>query len=103
MRNKVQDKKIYILAKLGELATKASVLNPLPRTPVNTVFFATLEEANKPEGQQPGKTPLAPPTTLAPETPNVAEQIRLLGELRDAGLIKTADYEAKKAELLARM
>lgn len=35
--------------------------------------------------------------------PDVADQLRKLGELRDAGVLTTDEFEAKKAELLARM
>ncbi|MGY1777129.1 SHOCT domain-containing protein [Geodermatophilus sp. SYSU D00804] len=35
--------------------------------------------------------------------PAVVEQLRQLAELRDAGVITIADFEAKKAELLARI
>ena len=34
---------------------------------------------------------------------SVIEQIRQLGELRDSGIITVAEFEAKKAELLARI
>jgi hypothetical protein len=47
-----------------------------------------------------------PATTVTVETPampDVAEQLKKLAELRDAGVITADDFEAKKAELLARM
>jgi hypothetical protein len=31
------------------------------------------------------------------------QQVRLLGELRDSGCVTTAEFEAKKAELLGRV
>jgi hypothetical protein len=34
---------------------------------------------------------------------DIPEQIRKLGELKDAGLISTEEFEAKKTELLSRM
>ena len=35
--------------------------------------------------------------------PDVMDQLRKLGELRDAGILTAEEFEAKKAELLARM
>ncbi len=35
--------------------------------------------------------------------PDVADQLRKIGELRDAGVLTTDEFEAKKADLLARM
>jgi uncharacterized membrane protein YdbT with pleckstrin-like domain len=45
----------------------------------------------------------AAPPPAAPAAPDAAEQIRKLAELRDAGAITQAEYDAKKAELLDRM
>ncbi len=44
--------------------------------------------------------PAAAPAAVGPGIP---EQIRQLAELRDAGILTAAEFEAKKAELLARM
>jgi Short C-terminal domain len=38
-----------------------------------------------------------------PPQPDVFEQIRKLGELRDAGVVTPAEFETKKAELLGRL
>jgi hypothetical protein len=39
-----------------------------------------------------------------PSTPmDIPDQIRKLGELRDSGMVTPEEFEAKKAELLARM
>jgi hypothetical protein len=38
-----------------------------------------------------------------PAAPDIPEQIRKLGELRDAGILSNEEFEAKKAELLSRM
>jgi hypothetical protein len=35
--------------------------------------------------------------------PNIADQIRELGKLRDKGLLTDDEFDAKRAELLARM
>lgn len=44
----------------------------------------------------------AVPTPTAAE-PDVADQIRKLAELRDAGIVSEEEFQAKKAELLKRM
>ena len=41
----------------------------------------------------------APP----PTAPDIPDQIKKLGELRDAGILSSDEFEAKKAELLSRM
>lgn len=38
-----------------------------------------------------------------PASPDVADQIRKLAELRDTGVLTADEFEAKKAQLLARM
>jgi len=42
------------------------------------------------------------PTPTAAQ-PDVVDQIRRLGELRDAGVLTAAEFDAKKAELLGRL
>lgn len=39
----------------------------------------------------------------APAAPDPIEQLRRLAELRDAGVVTPAEFEAKKAEMLSRM
>jgi Bacterial PH domain/Short C-terminal domain len=46
------------------------------------------------------KTPDAP---AAGDSPDVADQIRKLAQLRDEGLVTAEEYDAKRAELLARL
>jgi hypothetical protein len=43
------------------------------------------------------------PASQAPASNDIAGQIRSLAGLRDQGIITTAEFEAKKTELLARM
>lgn len=43
------------------------------------------------------------PAAAAPAAPDVADQLRKLGELRDSGILTPEEFDAKKAELLARM
>ena len=45
----------------------------------------------------------APPPPAAPAEPDVMEQIRKLGELKDAGLLTEEEFTSKKAELLSRL
>ncbi|CCH88990.1 conserved protein of unknown function [Modestobacter italicus] len=48
----------------------------------------------------------APPVSLSSAPSggaDVFEQLRKLGELRDAGVVTVAEFDAKKAELLARL
>lgn len=44
-----------------------------------------------------------PPAPAAPAAPSIPEQIQQLADLRDRGVITSADFEAKKAQLLERM
>jgi hypothetical protein len=55
-----------------------------------------------PDPPQSWETP-APSAPTAGSFPAVMEQLRQLAELRDAGIISAADFESKKAELLARI
>jgi hypothetical protein len=43
------------------------------------------------------------PTAAAPSGPDVLGQIEQLARLRDAGVLKSEEFEAKKAELLGRL
>ncbi len=65
--------------------------------------------------QQPAPAYAAPPIAPAPtpqaapglsggsDTARIMEQIKQLGALRDAGILSPAEFDAKKAELLARI
>ncbi|MBX4171218.1 SHOCT domain-containing protein [Rhodococcus sp. DMU2021] len=44
-----------------------------------------------------------PAVTHASAVPDIADQIKKLAELRDLGVVTEAEFEAKKADLLARM
>lgn len=48
-------------------------------------------------------TEIPPTATPAPEPPDVFEQIRKLGELRDAGVLTEDEFNAKKSDLLGRL
>ncbi|WJJ10846.1 PH domain-containing protein [Prescottella equi] len=45
----------------------------------------------------------APTVVQAAPAPDLADQIKKIAELRDLGVLSDAEFEAKKAELLARM
>lgn len=47
--------------------------------------------------------PAAPPPPAAPSGDDLIEQVRKLGELRDAGLLTPEEFDAKKSELLKRI
>lgn len=46
---------------------------------------------------------LAPAASAPAPAPDAIDQLRKLGELRDAGIVTEAEFEAKKAELLGRL
>jgi len=43
------------------------------------------------------------PAQAAPAQPDVYDQLKKLGELRDAGILSPEEFEAKKADLLGRL
>jgi hypothetical protein len=47
--------------------------------------------------------PAAPTAPAAPSGDALIEQIKKLGELRDAGILTPEEFESKKAELLGRL
>ncbi|WP_106819176.1 PH domain-containing protein [Janibacter massiliensis] len=53
----------------------------------------------------PATAPAAAPATPAPADPaaQIMDQLRQLGELRDAGILTDDEFSTKKAELLARL
>jgi len=56
----------------------------------------------RPVGAGPAVPPGSAPVAYPPD-PDALEQLRKLGELRDAGVLTAAEFEAKKAELLGRI
>jgi uncharacterized membrane protein YeaQ/YmgE (transglycosylase-associated protein family) len=56
-----------------------------------------------PAGRGGGRSLFGSPAKRAYEREDTAEQIRKLAELRDSGAITPEEFEAKKAELLARL
>ncbi|MFT6290407.1 MAG: hypothetical protein ACJAR2_000995 [Ilumatobacter sp.] len=47
--------------------------------------------------------PTMPPAAAPAAQVDIIEQIKQLGELRDAGIVTDSEFEGKKAELLARL
>jgi hypothetical protein len=54
-------------------------------------------------GGAPSPPPVAAPPAEATATDSPAEQLKKLAELRDAGIVTTEEFEAKKTEILSRM
>jgi hypothetical protein len=50
-----------------------------------------------------GRSASAPAANSPEKTPDSLDMLRKLGELKDAGILTAAEFEAKKAELLARL
>lgn len=61
---------------------------------------AFLEFVNRKMAEKHGA---ASPSQPAPSEPDVMDQLRKLGELRDAGVLTTEEFDSKKAELLTRL
>ena len=76
-------------------------------------FIATIKSAMnakhrvaQPAPPPPPILPAAPPVPSpppVPAAPDVINQLKRLGELRDAGVLTADEFDAKKAELLARL
>lgn len=60
-------------------------------------------EAYRPPGRGRTRSLFGSPAKRAYEREDTAEQIRKLADLRDSGAITQEEFEAKKAELLARL
>jgi hypothetical protein len=48
-------------------------------------------------------TPPSPAAAAPSAAPDIMGQLRQLGELRDAGVLTTEEFELKKADLLSRL
>ncbi|MGY1833169.1 SHOCT domain-containing protein [Geodermatophilus sp. SYSU D01180] len=72
-------------------AVSALLMPPAPAVPVDPLVKQPAAPAPQPSAAGDGGFPA------------IVEQLRQLAELRDAGVITIADFEAKKAELLARI
>ncbi len=69
----------------------------MPKDAVNDLAGMIRERADQAHHHAPA------PAAAAAETPDVIGQIQRLGELRDAGILTVEEFEAKKAELLAKL
>jgi hypothetical protein len=78
---------------------------PLPPGAAERALAAVSRLAIKPPGSTPNVTSSPRDTADAPssEAESHIEQIRKLGELKDAGILSEAEFEAKKTDLLGRI
>lgn len=90
---------------MGGGAVQAPVYTPAPQPQAYAA-----PPAHPPAYGAPTPPAAAPTPTPAPAAPaamddsaKIMEQIKQLGTLRDAGVLTPAEFEAKKAELLARL
>ena len=68
------------------------------------LLISELAESIRPNGFLTVTYELAVPVAeMAPKGPDLIDQIKRLGELRDTGILTAAEFESKKAELLARL
>ena len=94
---------------IGAPAGAPAAVSPLqgaPPTPVTVLPGAAPAPAPPAPQAPPAPAAAAPPAAPAEAEESATEimdQIRQLAELRDAGAITAQDFEAKKAELLARI
>lgn len=77
---------------------KAEISRVMPKE-----HAATLAETLRGKLQTPTSTPATSAPPAAPAEPDVMEQLKKLGELRDAGVLNDTEFETKKAELLKRL
>jgi Short C-terminal domain len=59
------------------------------------------DQADAEAAQQEQAAPPAPPAPAAPSTDDKLEQLKQLGELKTAGVLTDAEFEAQKAKILA--
>jgi hypothetical protein len=71
--------------------------NVYPKEAVDQIAGMIRSEAQN--RQAPANQPPVP----QPQAPDVMDQLKKLGELRDAGVLTSEEFEAKKADLLARL
>lgn len=63
----------------------------------------TASSTPRPPEPQPAAVAAGPPTTVPASSSQITATLGELARLRDAGAITASEYEAKKAELLARL
>jgi hypothetical protein len=59
------------------------------------------DQADAEAAQQEQAAPPPPPAPAAPSTDDKLEQLKQLGELKTAGVLTDAEFEAQKAKILA--
>ena len=92
---------------MGEIVVFASgtkaEIKQVDKVDGKTIVDAVRQRLSAPKQQE---APAPNPSSTAAETGgggDVFEQLRKLGELRDAGIVTPEEFEAKKAELLSRL
>jgi hypothetical protein len=80
-------------------ASGNTIVMPMDAADAEQVRAVVMEQVLR--GSSPA--PAAPAAPPPPAGDAVIEQIRKLGELRDAGLLTPEEFEAKKADLLGRL
>lgn len=94
----------------GTIALSTGLLSKVMVTNVDKVDGRVIADelrlrlADKtPEEASPAAPSPAGPTQQAPSQVDVMDQLRKLGELRDAGVVTDEEFAAKKADLLGRL
>jgi len=77
----------------------AAAVGSIQGQPAAATVFAPARPSTPPHA----RAPRANPAPAAAPAVDVVDQIRKLGELRDAGLLSTEEFNAKKTELLERL
>jgi hypothetical protein len=75
--------------------------NVYPKEAVDEIAGVIRSEAIRSEARN-RQSPPSPPATEA-RAPDVMDQLKKLGELRDAGILTNEEFDAKKAVLLSRL
>jgi putative oligomerization/nucleic acid binding protein len=75
--------------------TATAVSNRVSRRQANRWGAQDAQEYQEPAPQQ------APPPPAGPSTDDKLEQLKQLGELKTAGVLTEAEFEAQKAKILA--
>jgi len=84
---------------------KAVIDNVMPKDRATEIGDYVRHRLAEPHGAAatPASAAPAPPVAPGAGQPDITDQLKKLGELRDAGVLTTEEFETKKAELLARL
>lgn len=81
-------------------AQDAAAGNPVPMQPAGVGYPVPEQPYAVPTPAAAAPAPPAPSPTAAPAM-SMIEELRQLGELRDAGILTSAEFDAQKARVLA--